>query len=110
MIAGGFGFGTSTEVPSEVAAVVTYDDEHRSTWKAHSETPRTDVEAHETSLPPLCRERQGVLENTPLLTEETPFFHFDLVAALRAVEANPGQKLSRNEILSVKEVDSSNFS
>ncbi|KAI9566505.1 sulfate transporter family-domain-containing protein [Boletus coccyginus] len=110
LIAGGFGIGTPTEVPSEVAAVVTYNDEQRSGWKAHLETPRTDVEAHETSLPPLSREREGVLESTPLLTEETPFFHFDLVAALRAVEANPDKQFSRNGMLSVKEVDSSNFS
>jgi sodium-independent sulfate anion transporter 11 len=105
LIAGGFGAGTPTEVPSEIAAVVTYGDEHRTAWKAHTETPPTDVEAHETSQPSLSRGREGISETAPLLTEATPFFHFDLVAALRAVEVNPGQQLFQDEGLSMKQVD-----
>ena len=45
-------------------------------------------------------------ESTPLLTEAaTPFFHFDLIAALRAVESNLGQQDSMHESLSMKQVD-----
>lgn len=105
LIAGGFGIGTPTGVPSEIAAVVTYGDEHRAAWKAHTETSPIDVEAHETSQPSLPRGREEVLETAPLLTEATPFFHFDLVAALRAVEVNPGQQFFQDETLSMKQVD-----
>lgn len=105
MIAGGFGIGTPAGVPDEVARVVTYCDEHRTGWKAHSQTPRTDVEARESFPPSLPREREGVSENGPLVARITPFFHFDLVAALRAVELNSEERLSREETLSDKQVD-----
>ncbi|KAF8559502.1 sulfate permease [Imleria badia] len=95
LIAGGFGIGSPAELPSEIAPVVTYGDVHRAVWKAHLETPRTDVEA-----PSGSRDGERVSESTRLLTDATPFFHFDLVAALRAVE-----ELSTTESLSTKEVD-----
>lgn len=103
MIAGGFGIGAPTELPNEVARVVTYRDEHRAAWNVHSETSRTDVEAHETTQPSLPREREGVSESAPLLAQATPFFHIDLVAALRAVELKSEERLSRQETLSIKQ-------
>ncbi|KAG8217441.1 sulfate permease [Butyriboletus roseoflavus] len=107
LLGGGFGTGTPTRLPSETAPVATYGGGHMAAWKskAHSETPRTDVEAHETYQSPLSHEREGVLESTPLLPEATPFFHFDLVAALRDVEGNSGPQLSRHETSSMKQVN-----
>ncbi|KAH0830499.1 sulfate permease [Lanmaoa asiatica] len=104
LIAGGFGIGTPTELPSEIAPVVTYRDGYRGT-DAESKTPQADVEAHETFQPPLSHEGRGPLNDMPLLTEATPFFHIDLVAALRAVEATSGQRLSRHGTLSMKQAD-----
>ncbi|KAF8136281.1 sulfate permease, partial [Boletus edulis] len=89
LIAGGFGTGSPNAVLSEVAPIVTYGDGHRDGWKDQSKTPQTDIEAHETSQPYLPREREGS-ESSPLLPEATPFFHFDLVAAVRAVRSGPG--------------------
>lgn len=105
LIGGAFGIGTPPQLPSETAPLATYGDGHGADWKAHSETPRTDVEARETSQYPLSHERRWVSESTPLLTEATPFFHFDLVAALRAVEGNSERQLSRHETPSIKQVD-----
>ena len=46
---------------------------------------------------------EGVSESTALLSEETPFFHFDIAAAVRAVETNSGQ--SSLESLPVKKAE-----
>ncbi|KAF8448683.1 sulfate permease [Boletus edulis BED1] len=74
LIASGFGIGSSSEIPSEIAPVVgTYDVTY------------------------LSRGRESVSESTPLLTEETPFFHFDVVAALRAARSNQEQQPSSDE-------------
>ncbi|KAG6381886.1 sulfate permease [Boletus reticuloceps] len=98
LIASGFGIGSPSEIPSEIAPVVTYDDEHRDAWKSHSETRSTDVTY-------LSRGGERVSESTPLMTEETPFFHFDVVAALRAAQSNQEQQPSSDETELMKQVE-----
>nr|VWO98822.1 Diguanylate cyclase [Ganoderma boninense] len=63
LIAGGFGIGSaSSGIPTEIA-------------------PAADIEAVEESLQ---------AEGSPIVSEDTPFFHFDLSAAVRAAEAGLG--------------------
>ncbi|KZT11507.1 sulfate permease [Laetiporus sulphureus 93-53] len=84
LIAGGFGTGApASSLPTEIAAVVPYRggqsmtkatdqqmvDDLESTWPV-SEEPRFDTE-----------------ETVSLDLQDTPFFHFDLVSAVRAAES-----------------------
>jgi Sulfate permease family len=94
------------DVPSKVASVVTYDDERRT---SRDEAPRKDIdiEARHTQSSSSSSISEGASESTSLLTEATPFFHFDLVAALRAVETSDSQlRLYLYETLSIKKVKS----
>lgn len=83
LVAGGFGTGTPlSNVPREIAAVVPY--------RGGVEAPaRVDkAEDEESKIPDVVEEeRQFQEEPSPLDLEDTPFFHFDLVSAVRAAEA-----------------------
>lgn len=79
-----------------------YYDDYKVSWKVLSEIPQTDIEAHQTSQPSLPQVGE-VSESAPLLTTATPFFHFDLIAALRAVELDSGQQVSRSGTLETKQ-------
>lgn len=86
LIAGGFGTGRSASTrPIEVAPVVTYPGGMRE--------PRSDVEEDEyrtddTESQRKEVKRRGSNENVmPALPTVTPFFHFDLAAAVAAAES-----------------------
>jgi solute carrier family 26 (sodium-independent sulfate anion transporter), member 11 len=86
LIAGGFGYGTGggtgspLDIPLEAASIVPY----------RGGFPPSDVEA--VSYKEEAGGRVGTEENgtVPLLDRSTPFFHIDLVAAVRAAERSSG--------------------
>ncbi|KAI1790789.1 sulfate permease [Ganoderma leucocontextum] len=79
LVAGGFGIGSpSSSAPTEIASVVPYRG-----GRTHLSEPSkaADIEAIEESLRS---------DEVPIVPEDTPFFHFDLTAAVRAAEASLG--------------------
>ncbi|KAF5358352.1 hypothetical protein D9756_001890 [Leucocoprinus leucothites] len=87
LVAGGFGFGTSSStVPREVAAVVPYRG-GRSPDDASSNAP-SDLETGDIKTLVRDGEQSAELRSwEPLMSQETPFFHLDLVSAVRAAES-----------------------
>ncbi len=84
LIAGGFGIGQpSSRAPTEIAPVVPYRGGRRQLDERHK---LSDIEA----IDEIPKE-----EEVPIIPEDTPFFHFDLVAAVRAAESGLG--LDRSE-------------
>ncbi|RDX48396.1 sulfate permease [Lentinus brumalis] len=84
LIAGGFGIGQpSSRAPTEIAPVVPYRGGRRQLDERHK---LPDIEA----IDEIPKE-----EEVPIIPEDTPFFHFDLVAAVRAAESGLG--LDRSE-------------
>ncbi|TFK90970.1 sulfate permease [Polyporus arcularius HHB13444] len=84
LIAGGFGIGQpSSRAPTEIAPVVPYRGGRRQLDERHK---LPDIEA----IDEVPKE-----EEVPIIPEDTPFFHFDLVAAVRAAESGLG--LDRSE-------------
>ncbi|KZT65468.1 sulfate permease [Daedalea quercina L-15889] len=83
LIAGGFGTGVPlANIPREIAAVVPY----RGGVQAPHRVDRPEDE--ESKHYAVVEEgRQFEEEASPLDLEDTPFFHFDLVSAVRAAEA-----------------------
>ncbi|KAH7916027.1 sulfate transporter family-domain-containing protein [Hygrophoropsis aurantiaca] len=96
LIAGGFGIGTPlSDIPNEIASVVPYRGGRREQWQSDSDSSHTDdLEAHNLSHPPVAT---GSGDRAPLLTVETPFFHFDLATAVKAAESGVGRTFSRPE-------------
>ena len=79
LIAGGFGIGSaSSGIPTEIAPVVPYRGGRS---QINESSKAADIEAVEESLQ---------AEGSPIVSEDTPFFHFDLSAAVRAAEAGLG--------------------
>ncbi|KAI0665048.1 sulfate permease [Cubamyces menziesii] len=75
LVAGGFGTGaSSSNAPTEIAPVVPY----RGGRTLPKENKVTDVEAIEE----ISEDSQA-----PIVPEDTPYFHFDLISAVRAAEA-----------------------
>jgi len=96
LLAGSFGVGISlADACNEVAPVVPYRDGRRGKWddEDDSQTPRDDdIEARAANT--VVEERRST-ENAPLISMETPFFHFDLASAVRAAESGVSKSLSR---------------
>ena len=81
LIAGGFGTGIpSHQVPTEIAAVVPYHDISGASHKAPEKA--TDIE--ERAVPEL--RSVGSSSSAPINLQDTPFFHLDIVEAVRAAE------------------------
>ncbi|KAH9842931.1 sulfate permease, partial [Rhodofomes roseus] len=85
LIAGGFGTGVPiSNIPREIAAVVPY----RGGQEAVHRVDKPQAEDEESKLPNVVEEERHFEEETsPLDLEDTPYFHFDLVGAVRAAEA-----------------------
>ena len=82
LIAGGFGIGSSSSnAPTEIAPVVPYRGGRSQIGEP---SKAADIEAIEESL-----QADGG-DGSPIVPEDTPFFHFDLTAAVRAAEAGLG--------------------
>ena len=107
MIAGGFGIGTSTiSVPTEIAPVVPYRGGNRDTFTSDSDHQPDDAEAQGTKHGLSSRASSAVnasnpIANAPLYPADTPFIHFDLIAAVSAAEsglrgATSGQDMRRS--------------
>ncbi|KAI0646824.1 sulfate permease [Trametes meyenii] len=91
LVAGGFGTGaSSSRIPTEIAPVVPYRG-GRTLLEKHQQKV-SDVEAIEE----IAEESEG-----PIVPEDTPFFHFDLISAVHAAEtslAAANEKPARSSI------------
>lgn len=102
MVAGGFGTGDydSAAKVREIAAVVPYRGGQRD--QTVEETKRPDVESGSDNKQP-SRSRTTVVygeDGAALVPLDTPFFHFDLVGAVRAAESGVMRQLSRRSSVS----------
>jgi len=96
LIAGGFGtgdYGSASNV-REIAAVVPYRGDQRD--QTVEESKRPDVESgSDDKLPSRSTKTVAYGEDgAALVPLDTPFFHFDLVSAVRAAEGGVTQQLS----------------
>ncbi|KAF8964017.1 sulfate permease [Flammula alnicola] len=89
LIAGGFGTGISSSTTQEVAAVVTYREDP----SEFPEIEKEDIESAE-----LKKRRSASKSPIPvtdgytlIISTDTPFFHIDLAAAVRAAESGLGR-------------------
>ncbi|KAH9951374.1 sulfate permease [Amylocystis lapponica] len=92
LIAGGFGTGVrAASEPTEIAAVVPY--------RGGRAVPGAD-KLQDLESPVEARFEPGsgdvVEESAPLALEDTPFFHFDLVSAVRAAEGGLARRETRS--------------
>ena len=103
LIAGGFGIGTSTiSIPTEIALVVPCRGGNRDTFTSNSDHQPDDAEAQGTKHGLSSRASSAIndsnpIANAPLYPADTPFIHFDLIAAVSAAESGlrGGQHLAR---------------
>ncbi|KAJ7940868.1 sulfate transporter family-domain-containing protein [Mycena leptocephala] len=88
LIAGGFGTGTSaSRVPREIAQVVPYRD-HSNPAELHKLEGESDAEAGDIKPQQVLESPDPSLEGyAPVVEMDTPFFHLDLAAAVRAAES-----------------------
>ncbi|KAJ7905269.1 sulfate transporter family-domain-containing protein [Mycena olivaceomarginata] len=89
LVAGGFGTGTpSSQVPREIAQVVPYRElQSGSTPEVYRLEGESDVEAGDKiSKVPHSPDPSSPEGFAPVVEEDTPFFHLDLAAAVRAAE------------------------
>ncbi|EKM55730.1 uncharacterized protein PHACADRAFT_256566 [Phanerochaete carnosa HHB-10118-sp] len=94
LIAGGFGTGeSSSRIPAEIAQIVSLGDVREPSLpeKSDLESPVISEEARRrgSSSTHKTTDRLG----GPIVPQDTPFFHFDVVSAVRAAES--GRDLSR---------------
>ncbi|KIY67713.1 sulfate permease [Cylindrobasidium torrendii FP15055 ss-10] len=82
LVAGGFGVGTSERLHHEIAPVVPYRDGRSS--DANYEETTDDLESGKDLK--RVDSASSVPGHEPVLATETPFFHLDLHAAVRAAE------------------------
>ena len=82
LLAGGFGTGVpSSRIPSEIAAVVPY--------RGGQAAPSADPQHHDEEAPvPAKSEVFEISQEAPIEPENTPFFHLDIVSAVRAAEGS----------------------
>lgn len=97
LIAGGFGIGNHDPVSNvrEIAAVVPYREGQRD--ETIEEPKRPDLESGVDNKRP-SRSRETAVygeDGAALVPLDTPFFHFDLVGAVRAAESGLMRQLSR---------------
>lgn len=89
LVAGGFGVGHSeSKVPREVAPVVPYRD--GTTFDKHDSISSDDIEKADIQKGNLSDPVDGS-ELEPLVPNNTPFFHIDLAAAVKAAESGVGR-------------------
>ncbi|KAJ7632387.1 sulfate permease [Roridomyces roridus] len=92
LVAGGFGVGvSSSRAPREIARVVPYRELDGESSDDRFEP--VDVESNGESKLPESPNPSQKNEHAPIISTDTPFFHFDLVAAVRAAESGLPTKL-----------------
>ncbi|KAI0340645.1 sulfate permease [Trametopsis cervina] len=90
LLAGGFGTGTRGNFTTEIAPVVPY----RNVTEISNEGPeKSDIE-HPVSELRRGSSSYGSGDGEPISLENTPYFHFDVVAAVRAAESGIHRSLS----------------
>ncbi|KAH9946319.1 sulfate permease [Epithele typhae] len=95
LVAGGFGVGAvHAHVPTEIAPVVPY---RGGRTRVESQGKSADVEEAVEGV-------EADEADAPIVSEETPFFHLDLAAAVRAAEA--GLSRSRTAASSTSSISS----
>lgn len=100
LIAGGFGTGIpSHEVPKEIAAVVPFHDLH----KVNPKGPERIADVEERAIPEF---RVGGTSTTaPINLQDTPFFHLDIVEAVRAAEGTAAHDAQSGSLDDVESID-----
>lgn len=97
LIAGGFGVGNAdyTSNTREIAAVVPYREGQRD--QTIESIRRSDLEGGGDDKRPSrsCKTAVYGEDGAALVPLDTPFFHFDLVGAVRAAESGVMRQLSR---------------
>lgn len=90
LTAGGFGLGISaSRVPHDLAAVVPYRD-GRNDIAEQAVDLNGDVESGDIKKTN-TRSSEQTSEVEPIISEDTPFFHIDLMSAVRAAESGIGR-------------------
>ncbi|KAI0687186.1 sulfate permease [Cytidiella melzeri] len=103
LIAGGFGIGSQLRVPTEIASVVPYRD--ASSVSGPEPVEKSDVEIRPVTEPRRGSSSYGATGSEPISLENTPYFHFDVVAAVKVAEGNLSyldQTSSRDSVSSGK--------
>ncbi|KAI0818831.1 sulfate permease [Irpex lacteus] len=106
LIAGGFGIGRKGRTPAEIAPVVDLGDvrnvEDQDNDSDNATGEKIDLESNRQQ--PITELRRGssssnsdaaITYGQPISLENTPFFHFDVVAAVKAAEGNLLHDLTR---------------
>ncbi|KAG5639597.1 hypothetical protein H0H81_010799 [Sphagnurus paluster] len=89
LTAGGFGLGIpASRFPPDLAAIVPYRD-GRSDLSEQGMEFIDDIESGDT------KKSQSDSELEPLISEDTPFFHIDLLSAVRAAESGIGRATTK---------------
>ena len=92
LIAGGFGTGSpAAGIHPEIASVVPYRDRAA---VENLENEKTDIEVSgikRKSGSSISSDNKNFSDGVPLLSEDTPFFHLDLAAAVRVAESGVGK-------------------
>ena len=104
LIAGGFGIGSFDSITvREIAAVVPYREGQRN--ETVEESRRSDLESGVDDKRPSrsCKTAVYGEDGAALVPLDTPFFHFDLVGAVRAAESGLTRQLSRHSLTSGEE-------
>jgi solute carrier family 26 (sodium-independent sulfate anion transporter), member 11 len=105
LLAGGFGTGNGSHIPTEVAPVVPpHDQEYdhiADDWKFHRTAQKTsaddlegagDDDSGKAHSGDNGRDGVGSSSQGPLVSTLTPFFHVDLSSAVRAAERSASKK------------------
>lgn len=102
LIAGGFGIGDSDSASSvrEVAAVVPYRGGQRDRTIEDNRRPDLESGADDKGPSRSCKTAVYGADGAALVPLDTPFFHFDLVGAVRAAESGVMRQLSPHSSLS----------
>ena len=93
LIASGFGIGTSTiSILTEITPVVPCRGGNRDTFTSDSDHQPDDAKAQGTKHGLSSQASSAIndsnpIANAPLYLADTPFIHFDLIAAVSAAES-----------------------
>ncbi|KAF8212470.1 sulfate permease [Mycena galopus ATCC 62051] len=95
LIAGGFGTGTpSSQLPLEIAKVVPYRELRDAELLQLGRERESDLEVGDNILKvPTSPDPSAVEGYAPVIETDTPFFHVDLAAAVRAAESGNAARL-----------------
>ena len=95
LVAGGFGIGHShSKAPRDIASIVPYRD--GTSFEDGDAVGRSssDLESGDIKKSPTTETRDTDLE--PLVPTDTPFFHIDLAAAVKAAESGTERVADKN--------------